>query len=121
MGQRINSRQQGLVSTTNATQTMLDTVAIPLGSVASIESDIVIRNTTNGDSARVKKTATYKNVAGTVTIIGSVIDLVALSTDVSLIGIVVAFGISGTNVQALVTGLLATNVDWQSDTLIRIN
>lgn len=68
---------QNQVLTTDATPTVLQTIIIPVGTTVAVEITVVARRTggsagTTEDGARYKIWATYKNVAGTATLIGAV-------------------------------------------------
>ena len=117
---RTISRKSGIVTTTDGTQTVLLSFPIPTGAVCSIDANVVARSST-GDGARVEKTQTFRNVGGTITAIGALLDIVALVTDVSLIGVAVTMAVNGTSVEVKVTGLIATTIDWFTEITAYIN
>ena len=103
---------QSQVSTTNATITAAATVAVPADSIMLIEARITGRRTSGagsaGDAASYVRTARFKNVAGTVTMLNLQTDYT--SEDVAQWdGTMVA---SGVNAVVNVKGLASTNVDW---------
>ena len=102
------------VTTTDGTATAIATIAIPASTMLMIESYIVARRTGGGagtaeDGAGYIVRSTYKNVAGTPTLIGSVTGVYTAEDQA-------AFGtnhvISGSNVEVRVTGAASNNVSW---------
>lgn len=103
---------QSQVSTTNATVTAAATIAVPADSIMLVEARITGRRTSGagsaGDAASYIRTARFKNVAGTVTMLNLQTDYT--SEDVAQWdGTMVA---SGVNAVVNVKGLASTNVDW---------
>src|SRR3990167_94340 len=105
---------QGYVTTTDATVTTVATIAIPASTTVVIELHVAARRTGGSagvaeDGAGYVQQATYKNVAGTATLIGSVnVDYTAESQaawDVT-------FAVSGSNVLIRVTGAVNNNISW---------
>lgn len=104
---------QNRVATTNATVTTLHTVAIPASTTVRIEATVVARRTggtagTAEDGASYKLIGTYKNVAGTATLIGAV----TKQADEDQAAWDVNFTPSGGNVLIEVTGALDNNITW---------
>lgn len=116
---KIDSKS-GIVTTSDGTQTVLISYALPTGSVCSIDCDIVARKS-DGDGARVKKTQTFRNVSGTLTAIGALTDIIALVTDVSLATIAITMAVNGAAVEIKVTGIAATTIDWLGLITVYIN
>jgi len=112
----------GTVVTTTATPATVQTVATTSNTVYNIVSTVVARRTdaaTEGFSSIV--TASFKNVAGTVTQIGGTgntsIEVYADTgvTDTWSVG----YTISGTNVTIVVTGQTGKTISWNSFTVAR--
>lgn len=106
---------EGFASTTDATVTTIDTINVPTGRLFHVKTTVVGKRTggasgTDGDCASYYMTATYKNVAGTVSIVGA-LDVVANEDQV---GWDATQTISGTNVLVTVTGASGNNVSWSS-------
>jgi len=101
------------ITTTDATPTTIQTLSTTNDSTYTIEGVVVARRTggsagTNGDGGKWKFEAAYKNVGGTVTLIGSVrgtADKSQASWDVSA-------SISGSNINVSVTGSANNNISW---------
>ena len=109
-----SSAIQGYVTTTDATVTTVATIAIPASTTVVIEAHVAARRTGGGagsaeDGAGYVVRGTYKNVAGTATLIGSVN---ADYTAESQAGWDATFTASGGNVLVRVTGAVNNNVSW---------
>lgn len=106
------------VSTTDATVTTIQTIAIPNNTGLLIRSFIKSRKTggvgvgTTGDVNGYVRTVKAKNVAGVVTI--GVISSDYTSEDIAPFN--ATFVVSGTNVLVRVTGSANNNVDWECKT-----
>lgn len=105
---------QNRVTTTDATPTTLHTVTIPASTTVHLEARVVARRTggvagTTEDGASYIRIATYKNVAGTATIIGT-ITLSHAAEDQG--GWNATFVVSGGDVLVQVTGAVDNNVTW---------
>ncbi len=109
------------VTTSDATLTTLQTIAIPTDTVVTIKTNIKARKTagagtgTLGQGCGYERIATYQNIAGVVTIAGVV---QSSYTGEAITAFDVALNISGTNVLIQVTGAAADNVTWSSITRI---
>jgi len=106
----------GRVATTDATVTTINTVTIPASTTVGMEVTVRARRTggtagTAEDGAHYVRYATYCNVAGTATIVGSV---TSAHTAESQGGWDVTFNVSSGDVQIQVTGALDNNVSWHS-------
>lgn len=104
------------VTTTDATQTTLATIAVPASTTLHVIAHVVARRTggsagTAEDGAGYMIVGTYKNVAGTATIIGAIN---ALITQESVAGYDATFTLSGGNLLLRVTGVLNTNITWHA-------
>jgi hypothetical protein len=107
---------QNRVATTDATVTTLHTVAIPASTTLMIEALVTARRTggsagTAEDGASYKRIATYKNAAGTATIIGAIS---TPHTAESQAGWDCTLTASGANVLLRVTGATNNNVSWHA-------
>lgn len=107
---------QGRVETTDATVTTILTLATIADSVKSISVRVVARRTagaggTAGDVAGYSRIATFKNIAGTVTQVGTTTDD---HTAEDQSGWDVTFSISGTNVLIQVTGAADNTITWHA-------
>jgi len=106
----------GRIATTDATQTTINTIAIPASTTVMIEAYVRARRTggsagTAEDGAGYIVRATYQNAAGVATIIGAVN---ASYTAESQAGWDATFTTSAGNVLLRVTGAVNNNVTWHS-------
>ncbi len=95
-------------STTNATVTTIDTVAIPTGKAVLIKADIVGIKDDFSTKGGFTVEAIYANNAGTVTLQGITNIFKQAETNWA-----VTFVISTTNVLIRVKGLAANNISWK--------
>jgi hypothetical protein len=107
---------QGRAATTDATATTILTLATITDSVKMIEVRVAARRTggtggTAGDVGSYIKKATFKNVGGAVSQVGSTTDDHVAESQA---GWDVAFSVSGTNVLVQVTGAADNNVTWHA-------
>lgn len=105
---------QNRVTTTDATVTTIHTFTVPASTTVKLKADVVARRTggsagTAEDGAGYEFIGTYKNVAGTATLIGAVS---ATYTAESQAGWDATFTVSGANVLIRVTGAVDNNVTW---------
>jgi len=112
---------QGRVATTDATQTTINTIAIPASTTVLLQAFVRARRTggvagTAEDGAGYIITGTYKNVAGTATLIGA---LTATYTAEDQARCDATFTLSGGNVLVRVTGAADNDVVWHSDVWVR--
>lgn len=113
---------QAAVSTTNATQTTLQTIAIPNNSLVLIETRVVSRKTggagtgSTGDGGSHIRTARFKNIAGTVTMFNLQSDYT--SDDIG--GATVTMSVSGTSAIVQVTGAANDNINWWTTTIMQV-
>lgn len=107
---------QNRVATTDATQTTLHTVTLATGQTVLIEAYVTARRTggtagTAEDGAGYVIRGTYKNVAGTATLIAQLnLDYTAES----VAAYDATFTVSGATVLVKVTGVASTNVTWHA-------
>ncbi len=109
------------VNTTDASPTAVYTVNIPTGALIDIASTVVAKRTggtagSAGDGARYQIRGLYRNIAGTVSIIGT---LEYPFLDESLEAYDATFTVSGASVIIEVTGVVNTNIAWQANTSVR--
>lgn len=121
MSQRTIDKVTEVVTTSNATQTTLITYPIPSGASISAECTVVGRDTSNGDTITTAQKATAKNVSGTASLVGSVLNMVALTADTLLSTASVTMTISGTNLLVRVTGVLSKGIEWFGELKVWIN
>lgn len=105
---------QNRLTTTDATQTTIHTFTVPASTTYTIEANVVARRTggsagTAEDGAYYQFTGTYKNVAGTATIIGAI---AATVTQESQAGFDATFTLAGATVLCKVTGATNNNIVW---------
>lgn len=110
---------QNRIATTNATVTTLHTFAIATSNVVSILARVLAIRTGGasstgaaGDGAEFEIRGRYKNVAGTVTLIGAVVLTPQVEAAGASAAWTVTLTISGTNVLLQVTGAASMNVTW---------
>jgi hypothetical protein len=70
-----------------------------------------------GDGAAYIRTASYRNVAGVVTLIGG---LASTFTAEDVVGFNATFTISGTNILVRVTGAVGSTLNWHSCTNVEV-
>lgn len=108
--------------TTNATPAvLLDYADLPNDCSFAVNMTIAARNTSNGDTAVFWKTAAGKKVGSTVTVVGSVLDLLAAQKDLSLLISSCSITASSANFRLTVTGVAATSIEWMVAGSIIIN
>ena len=109
---------QATVSTTDATTTVLQTIAIPTDMVVHIKTTILGKRTggTAGDCSVYVREARYKNVAGTVTIH----DLQSSYTSEDQIGWAGTLDVNTTNGRVTVKGAANNDVTWTCTTEISV-
>lgn len=107
---------QNRVATTDATATTIHTVTIPASTTVGLHVSVTARRTggtagTAEDGAHYLRAATYKNVAGTATLIGSAS---SVHTAKDQAGWDVTFNVSTNTVQIQVTGAANNVVTWHA-------
>jgi len=110
-------RTQAQTATTDDTPTELQSFPTTSNSNIKISADILAIRTGGAsgsacDTYAVKATATYKNIAGTVSLVGS-IDIIGEVSDI--IGADIDFYIDGTDIQLLVIGVDGYNITWNAN------
>lgn len=114
----IQDTVQGRVATTDATVTTLQTIAIPASTKCMLEVAVVASRTggaagTAEDGAGYILRGVFKNVAGTATIIGAIVQTVVGE---SVAGYDATLTVSGANALVSVTGVASTNISWHCHT-----
>lgn len=110
-----NIRTSAKTTTTNATNTAAQYIAVPTNKTVFIDSIVVARRTggsggATGDSAWYRLQGGFKNIAGTVSLIGTS-DLIGGEDQA---GWNVSYAISGTDIVLTVTGAANNNITWES-------
>jgi hypothetical protein len=113
--------RQDFVNTVNATVTSVQTIAIPTDTIVLIESRIVGVRTggtagSTGDSASYVRTATYKNIGGTVTVHKRQSDYTFEDQD----SWNAVHAVSGTNAVINVNGSANNNVTWNVTSIVQV-
>jgi len=100
--------QNRLATTDGTANQTLHTFAIPTSTTVTIEVWVIAKRSTTEQGAGYQILATYKNVAGVVTLIGAA----RTNTAEDVAGWDCNLFISGTNVLCRVTGAAASNITW---------
>lgn len=117
-----------VIPTTDATPTpsTVSNFAVPSGATGFVDCNISLKNTSTGDSAMIRMTQAFKNVAGSISLVGVLTSLVGGTAglaigDAGLTTAVALFEVVSGNLRPKVTGILATNIQWQLDTWYTVN
>jgi hypothetical protein len=107
---------QEKTTTNDSTVTALQRVDVPTGKSVFVEARVVARRTggssgSDGDSAGYIRAATFKNISGTVSLVGSV---ASIYTAEDQAGWDCGFAISGTQAVLVGTGANNNNITWES-------
>ncbi len=114
---RIVARVSGVVTTTDATQTAVATFVLPTNGVCQCEAFVTGKDASNnGVIAQVAAGTTSTTGAGA--LIGSPIQVITALVSVALVGASVTMDVATNTVRVLVTGKLATTIDWFCDLTI---
>lgn len=114
---RIINRVNGIVSTTDATQTVVTSFVLPSSGVCQVEANIQGKDSSNNGIVAKLEIATT-STTGTGTLIGSPTNVITALVSVALVGASVTADISTNTLRILVTGKLATSIDWFCDLTI---
>lgn len=119
------------VLTTNATPTLLITMATISNEYYNVNFSCTATYTDNSNRAAWQRSFLVKNVAGTTSVVSTSVFAGLTAEDVdgafpvaasALANDPFSINISGTSVQVLATGVLATNIRWKSEiSYLRIN
>jgi hypothetical protein len=115
-------------TTTNATPTVSAAASfvIPSGAGGIALMTASARNTSTGASASAQVARTFQNIAGVLSLTGSLITIASgalgvLLGDATMVTALIDFTSSGTTFQPRVTGIAATNIEWLLDVSYRVN
>lgn len=111
---RINGRAHGTVTTTDAVPTVLATYPLPATAVCQCEANVQGRDG-SGNAVVAKQLATTTSTSGTGGLVGAILPLITTVVSVALTGASVTLDVSGNTVRVLVTGKLATTIEWSCD------
>lgn len=109
----------GSSSTVGALATTVASFDVTLNASQLVEASCIGR-TSAGNTTVHRKVAAVKDVAGTVTIVGSVINDVDVS-DAALAGVAVTLDVSGTTLRLRATGVAAQTITWVGDISVKVN
>lgn len=114
---RIIPRVNGIVTTTDATQTAVLTFILPANGVCAAEATVTGKDASNnGVIAQIIAGTTSTSSTGT--LIGSPTAVITALISVTLVGASVTMDISTNTLRVLVTGKVATTIDWFCDLTI---
>jgi hypothetical protein len=104
---------------TGTTPVTLATIPLPTaGQTVFIDTDFVGDSGPDGYASVLK--AAFKNVGGTVSQVGGAAVIASeVYSDPALVGTVVSYVVSGTNINVQVTGVAATTIQWNSYSTLR--
>lgn len=114
---KIKSGETKEVQTTDATVTSLATLATTDDYTYIITAEVQGAVNTGGNTAGYGRAATFKNVAGTLSQVGST---TALWTHEDAAGWDCDIDADGTDIRIRVTGAAATTIDWLGDIYIKV-
>lgn len=110
-------QSQGQVTTTNAAQTTIDSIAVPTNSAITIQWHTTGIRSDGAAAGTIGRRMTYKNNAGVVTLVGAVLNTFTTRDDPSWTNNQV---INGTSVDLKVIGVAATTINWISYAQIEV-
>lgn len=114
---KLINRVQGFVTTTDATQTASCSFTLPTNGVCQLEANVQGRDASN-NGVIAKLAAATTSTTGTGALIGSPIAMITALISTTLIGASVTADVSTNTFRVLVTGKLATTIDWSCDLTI---
>jgi hypothetical protein len=109
----LDTQQPAAVQTTDATVTNIFTTTIPSDSVLRITAMVLAHQTSDGDTATLSRSATFKSNSGTVAQVGTTSDL-GVHADAGGSTWAVTIDVSSNTVRVRVTGQAATTIDWKA-------
>lgn len=115
---------KGTVSTTDgATWVTLASYTLSSNAVASIKNISVIGKDGAGNMAEAQGTQRVKRVSGTLSAVGSLVDLITMivGSDVALNTSAYRINISGDVIQLQVKGVAATTIEWMGSADIMVH
>ncbi len=111
---RIRTNESATVTTTDDTQTTGATIAIDTaGHIVEVDWSIKGEDG-SGNIAIYKRLVRVKNVAGTLTILGTPDAIGTDYEDAGISGASITFDVSGTSLRCRVTGISATTINWRT-------
>lgn len=110
-------QSQGQVTTTDAAQTIIDSIAVPTNSAITIQWHTMGIRSDGAAAGTIGRRMTYKNNAGVVTLVGAVLNTFTTRDDPSWTNNQV---INGTSVDLKVIGVAATTINWISYAQIEV-
>lgn len=121
-GQKEFPQIQGVVETTDATVTTLCSVTISNNSVGELEMHIAGRDNVSGEILHGVRILKFKRVSGTLSAVGSLIDLVAISIDgTNMLTATWTMDINSNDIRVRVTGVVGRTIHWQGYGKLIIN
>ena len=120
-GQKVYPIISGAVETTDATVTTLMSYTVSSNCVGEFEAKVTWRDNTSGEIGQARKVARFKRVAGVLSVVGSLTDIIAVTLDgTNLLTSTFTIDVSGDDVRVRVTGVAARTIHWQgrSDAII---
>lgn len=110
-------QSQGQVTTTNAAQTIIDSIAVPTNSAITIQWHSMGIRSDGAAAGTIGRRMTYKNNAGVVTLVGAVLNTFTTRDDAAWTNNPV---INGTSIDLKVIGVAATTINWTSYAQIEV-
>lgn len=121
MGQKTIHRVAGEAQTAGAVAVTVASALVPTGCGVRAVAHCVGREIATGATHVSGRVAAAKDVAGALSAVGAVADLVAPIADAALATAAVTIDISGNTVRLRATGVLATNIEWFGELTLYIN
>lgn len=115
MSQQRIERTVGVQTTTGAVTVVVCSVPLPDGCSVSASGVLVGRETTSAAAASIRKSALLKRVAGTASLVGSVLDTITGIADTALATASGTIAISGSSAELRVTGVVGQTVEWTGE------
>lgn len=121
MGSKIYDKVRADVNTSADSTTNITTINTTSNKVYTIKVQAIAQRTFNTDTFVREVVATFKNVAGTVSQVGSTATIYSMA-DTSISGSSINFSISGTDITISVTGVTGVlTINWQVVVEVGIN
>jgi hypothetical protein len=98
-------------TTDGTTAVIIGPAAIPTGASAIGTLKVVGRDSTGATVTAMQSTG-LKNTAGSVSLVGSITNLIGLTGELGLLTSVVSMDANSGNLRAKVTGVTAKNIEW---------
>lgn len=111
---KIIARVQAVVQTTDATQTAALSFVLPTNGVCQCEANVQGKDASNnGIVAKLEAATTSTTGAGA--LIGTPVAVISALISTTLIGASVTIDVATNTLRVLVTGKIATTIDWSCD------